>query len=161
MKKARDRFIKNLRYFCLIGVIALGLMTIIGTGGGGGGAPPPDLGTAPKINNVELLKWDGNDWVVTTTYNIGDTANFYVYASDPDLDLSTLTVSQYYPHDSSTPYYGPDSVSLGSQPTADLIVYLITPITVEGPAGNWRIEFQLADAKGNESNVFIGYSVVL
>ncbi len=37
MKKARNGFIKNLRYLCLIGVIALGLMTIVGTGGGGGG----------------------------------------------------------------------------------------------------------------------------
>ena len=37
MMKARNRFIKNLRYLCLIGVIGLGLMTIVGTGGGGGG----------------------------------------------------------------------------------------------------------------------------
>ncbi len=41
MKKAKTMFIKNLRYLCLVGVIALGLMTIVGTGGGdgdGGGA---------------------------------------------------------------------------------------------------------------------------
>lgn len=37
MKKSRDGFIKNLHYFCLTGVIALGLMTIVATGGGGGG----------------------------------------------------------------------------------------------------------------------------
>ena len=37
MKKVRNEFIKSLYYLCLIGVIALGLMTIIGTGGGGGG----------------------------------------------------------------------------------------------------------------------------
>ncbi len=37
MKKVRNGLIKNLHYFCLIGVIALGLMTIVGTGGGGGG----------------------------------------------------------------------------------------------------------------------------
>lgn len=35
--KTGSRFFKALRYFCLIGVIALGLMTTIGTGGGGGG----------------------------------------------------------------------------------------------------------------------------
>jgi TolB protein len=34
MKKSRKGFIKNLHYFCLICVIALGLMTIVGTGGG-------------------------------------------------------------------------------------------------------------------------------
>jgi len=37
MKKARNGFIKALPYLCLVGVIVLGLMTIIGTGGGGGG----------------------------------------------------------------------------------------------------------------------------
>jgi len=35
MKKVRNGFIKNLRHLCLIGVIALGLMTIVGTGGNG------------------------------------------------------------------------------------------------------------------------------
>ena len=37
MKKARNRFINNLPYLFLVGVIAFGLMTIVGTGGGGGG----------------------------------------------------------------------------------------------------------------------------
>ena len=37
MKKARNGFIKALPYLCLVGVIALGFMTIVGTGGGGGG----------------------------------------------------------------------------------------------------------------------------
>jgi hypothetical protein len=36
MKKTGSMIIKNLRYFCLVGVVALGLMTIVGTGGGGG-----------------------------------------------------------------------------------------------------------------------------
>jgi len=43
MKKVRNGFVKNLHYLCLVGVIALGLMTIVATGGGGGdggGAPP-------------------------------------------------------------------------------------------------------------------------
>jgi len=38
MKKARNGFTKTLPYLCLAGVIALGLMTIVGTGGGGGGS---------------------------------------------------------------------------------------------------------------------------
>jgi len=37
MKKVRNGFIRNLHYLCLVGVIALGLITIVGTGGGGGG----------------------------------------------------------------------------------------------------------------------------
>ncbi len=37
MMKARNGFIKSLRYLCLASVITLGLLTIVGTGGGGGG----------------------------------------------------------------------------------------------------------------------------
>ena len=37
MKKSGTKSIKDLRYLCLVGVIALGLMTIVGTGGGDGG----------------------------------------------------------------------------------------------------------------------------
>jgi hypothetical protein len=37
MKNPKNSFLKNLRYLCLVGVIALGLMTIVGSGGGGGG----------------------------------------------------------------------------------------------------------------------------
>jgi hypothetical protein len=47
MKKLRNKFIKNLRYLFLIGISALGLMTIIATGGDDGeSAPwPTDYGT--------------------------------------------------------------------------------------------------------------------
>ena len=49
MKKVRDRFIKNLHYFFLIGVVALGLMTIVGSGGGGdGGGGGTTTTTTPK-----------------------------------------------------------------------------------------------------------------
>lgn len=37
MKRARNRFVKNLRYLCLVGVITLGLISIVGSNGGGGG----------------------------------------------------------------------------------------------------------------------------
>jgi hypothetical protein len=43
MKKAGNGFIKTLPYLCLVGVIALGLMTIVGTGGGGGNGSTTDV----------------------------------------------------------------------------------------------------------------------
>ena len=36
MKRVKNGFVKNLHYLCLAGVIALGFITIVGTGGGGG-----------------------------------------------------------------------------------------------------------------------------
>ena len=160
MKKARDRFIKNLRYFCLIGVIALGLMTIIGTGGGGGGggsAPPPDLGTAPEIWDAKL--YDRN-WVETYSFDIGEYANFEVCATDPDKDMVSCYVTQYHPQDSNTPYYGPDLMSLPSTSYVDVCWHNIDPVEIEGPSGTWRIEFQIEDSKGNESNTWKLYTVV-
>lgn len=57
MKKARDMFIKNLHYFFLIGVIALGLMTIVGSGGGddgggGDGQTQPQAATEQYVRNM-------------------------------------------------------------------------------------------------------------
>ncbi len=158
MKKVRDRFIKNLHYLCLVGVIALGLMTIVGSSdGGGGGGGGEDLGTAPKINNVVL--YDAN-WIATASFTIGDYGNFAVYVTDPDLDMINCYITQYYPHDSTTPYHGPDLMSLPSQSDVDMIYYSIDPSGVTGPAGSWRIEFQIEDSKGNESNVFRTYASI-
>ncbi|MBW1691951.1 MAG: hypothetical protein JRJ70_14625 [Deltaproteobacteria bacterium] len=75
MKKPKNSFLKNLRYLCLVGVIALGLMTIVGSGGGGGGGdaatttPPPtdDGGDTTPIT-------DGGDTTAEThtTFNISN-----------------------------------------------------------------------------------------
>jgi hypothetical protein len=42
MRNVRNGFVKNLNYLCLVGVIALGLITIVATGGGDGGGAKPD-----------------------------------------------------------------------------------------------------------------------
>lgn len=36
MKNVKNGLVKNLNYLCVVGVVALGLMTIVATGGGGG-----------------------------------------------------------------------------------------------------------------------------
>jgi len=52
MKKVIIGLAKNLNYLCLVGVIALGLMTIVATGGGGGDGGGDDQESPPV---VELL----------------------------------------------------------------------------------------------------------
>lgn len=144
MNKARNGFIKNLRYLCLTGVVALGFITIVATGGGGGGGGgggEVDLGTGPKINNVQLFNED-DLYTPTLIFDIGDRVYFAVHAMDPDLDCETLYINQYYPQDSTTPYYGPDYFSLPSQPAPDTIFYNIEPITVAGPAGTGGLNFK-------------------
>jgi hypothetical protein len=76
MKKLRNKFIKNLRYLFLIGVSALGLMAIIGTGGGGGGDGDPCAGPVPCLTT---------DW--------GDTSRVFIDSDgSPILVLSDGTV---------------------------------------------------------------------
>ncbi|MCK4820537.1 hypothetical protein KA005_32530, partial [bacterium] len=142
--------------------ISFGFISIIGTGGsggggGGGGAPPSPPETAPTISDVNFYDAYENE---TYSFTIGEDANFRVYATDPDLDMISCEISQYHPHDSATPYYGPDTMSLPSQSHTDMVYYSIDPIEVTGPAGSWRIEFQIIDTKGNESNIWRVYSTV-
>ena len=57
MKKARNGFVKSLKYLGLIGVFALGLMTIIGTGGGegGGDAGGNNGGSENKLSEITII----------------------------------------------------------------------------------------------------------
>jgi len=78
MKKARKGFIKTLPYLCLVGVIALGLMTIVGTGGGGGGGGG---GGAPTITLNDLVG----------TYNL----TAFTVAYDDGLTITQEDVDSY------------------------------------------------------------------
>lgn len=51
--KPRNGFIKNLQYLCLVSVIALGLLTIVGTGGGGGGGGGSSSDTSSESDSCE------------------------------------------------------------------------------------------------------------
>ena len=117
-------------------------------------------GTAPRITNVQLFYWDGYDWVEDDLFYIGEYTNFLAYVTDPDLNITTLWISQFYPYTSDTPYYGPDAIMLPSQSAADASYYSIEPFEVEGPAGNWRIEFQAEDDTNKMSNVFTKYFII-
>ena len=81
MKKARNGFIKNLRYLCLVGVIALGLMTIVGSNGGGS-----DTTTTPTTTT-------------TTTTLPGDGGGFFSAESYPWTDLFDESPNRIIPID--------------------------------------------------------------
>jgi len=55
MNKTRNGFMKSLRYVCLMGVIALGFMTIVATGGGGNGDGDGDGDNNGASPNIVLL----------------------------------------------------------------------------------------------------------
>jgi len=73
MKKAKNGLIKALPYLCLVGVIALGLMTIVATGGGGGDGGG-DGGYPPSVNLTD--------------------PNIYVYGQPPVEYLQQVNATQ-------------------------------------------------------------------
>ena len=136
-------------------IIAITLLCS-GCNGGNGGAPP---GTAPKISDVGLYDWNyPYDW--TLTFTVGDQSGFCVWVRDPDLDIKTLWITQYWPAEATMPYYGPEPISLPSQSDPEEVLCSLTPMDVTGPAGSGRIDFQLSDARGNDSNIFTIYVVI-
>jgi Ca-activated chloride channel family protein len=132
---------KVMKKFCII----VSLIMIIGCGDPVGKIPP-------TIDNVVLTDENFNP---KSQFDIGDTANFIVTATDPDKNMEKLLIEQYFPNDSTgNPYYDPDVIALPSQSDNTMTYNLIGRLTVDGPAGNWRIELQIADSTGLESNVF-------
>lgn len=109
---------------------------------------PLDLGTAPRINNV-LFYNENEPNNPTNEFEIGDRFYDVMYVSDADFDITTICLTKYY---SSIRYFGPDCVILSSK-SSEQFDYAFAG-EIRGPAGLWWFEFQLKDAKGNESDIF-------
>ena len=65
MKKAGTMFFKNLRYLCLVSVIALGFITIVGTGGGG---PTSSESTCPYSGGGIMIEYPTTEPTYTTIH---------------------------------------------------------------------------------------------
>ena len=134
-------------------LILLSILVFVACGSGGSSAPPVPTTTAPKITKV--LFYNETDLTTpTTSFETGDYVYIFIYATDPDLDMTTLYETHYYPSDSTTIHTGPISSSLPSQSASEVVYY---NLYIMGSAGSWRTEFQIEDAKGNDSNIFKVY----
>lgn len=95
MNKARNRFTKNLPYICLAGVIALGLITIVGSNGGGDGGTPGGDETPYPSNVVVITEdidsnttWEGDKIYVIKAWD------FYVNAT---LGIEAGAIIKFHP----------------------------------------------------------------
>lgn len=108
-------------------------------------------GTAPEIAGVFFFRYDAgtDEFVATYTFAIGQTAYIDVYASDPDLDMSEIIITQTH-----LPSGNGDSgtLPLPSQSNENMVYFSDT--VVDGPAGQWRIDFVMNDAAGNQSATY-------
>ena len=121
----------------------------------------PGLGFFPKIRAA--ISYNVNDPenpVLTTIFEIGDNVSFTVRAEDGDYDMATLWATLYNRADFETPLSGPDDVPLTKQTSQIMTYSYIFPITITGPAGEYSMDFQVEDARGNISNVYQLYYTV-
>ena len=113
----------------------------------------PGLGFIPKIRVVNIYNVnDPENPTYTDTYRVGDSVSFVMRIEDKDLDLRSLTGTEYLTG-SDTPLNGPDEIPLEEQESQLMTYRLIFPIAISGPPGEHRIDFVAVDARGNESYV--------
>ena len=141
MKKVRNGFIQNLRYLCLIGFIALGLMTIVGTGGGGGGG-----GGSAADGTVDVSGY----WKIyhTTEGEAGEEGPGYLTCSQSGNDITVTDIC--YPDED--PWHGTISgTSISISWTEDVyttsLIGTVSDNTMsgtwsdtDGDSGTWRAE---------------------
>jgi len=97
MTKVRNGVMENLRYLCLIGVIALGLLSIVGSNGNGNGgdAGPSSLPIGTYSSNDHNIALQSDETFTLCNYaNANDERNFtiggtYTYTLDGTTDGNT------------------------------------------------------------------------
>lgn len=96
MRKVRNGFIKNLHYLCLIGIIALGLMTIVGSNGGGGGTTTPAATTGSlAITNNSLKTFSVAYLALTTATTWGSDQCTHTITPGMTWTLTDITPDDY------------------------------------------------------------------
>ena len=138
MKKPANMLVKDLRYLCLVGVIALGLMTIVGSNGGGSssvdsdGISETDI-TAPTTTASPA----GGSYtsIQSVTLSANETATIY-YTTDgstPTTSSSTYSTAISISADTTLKYFAVDSS--GNSETVKTETYIIRlPVSISGTA---------------------------
>lgn len=125
--------------------------------GGSGGSGGP--GTAPIITDIKTVVKNGFDYDETTTFKAGDKANAYIYATDPDLDISEIEFAFYYPDDS-TVFIGPTVDQLPVQTIQDIYYFWNEDLDIPKIEGRVRLECRITDSKGKSSPPYSTYFTV-
>ena len=144
---------KKLNYARTIGLSIIFIFAISCSGGGGGGGDD-NSGTAPVIDSVTLFRIIDDVPIERLVFDIGDEINLNIFATDPDMDIDTLFVSQFLFPNTDIPYSPVLEFLLPSQIEPSIRYFLLSNTVIEGPAGDWRICFYVVDEAGNESNDF-------
>jgi hypothetical protein len=113
-----------------------------------------ETGTPPSILYVQSGKLIGSRYLATSSFHVGDQANFKITIMDPDLDVQTLYIRGYYPKDALEPFARYAPTELLSQEKERQSFVLEDPFTMPAPSGEWRVELQVEDTVGQRSNIY-------
>ena len=134
------------------------ILTILFIISGCGVADDPYDRTAPVIKKVVFYTPAGNDFNPEhkDTFNIDDKFDIIVYATDPDLDMETLYITECYYSDLAKEWEcsGPFPFALPEQVGVNRGYHFGYPFIMVGPAGSHTFEFQITDHEGHFSNIY-------
>lgn len=110
-----------------------------------------DTGTAPRITAVRLYRYieETEQVVPQSTFTIGDFVYMEIDTVDPDRDITTLVITETHVNTGNVLEAEIDLL----QPEEVESTYWFLLDGVQGPAGDWKVEFQVRDAQGNRSNI--------
>ena len=95
MRKAKNGFTKNLHYLCLIGIIALGLMTIVGSNGDGTTTTPAATTGSLAITNNSLKTFEVAYLSLTTATTWGSDQCTHTISPGETWTLTGITPDDY------------------------------------------------------------------
>ena len=112
MKKPRTILIKNLHYLCLVGVIALGLITIVGSNGGGGDGGTSTTTTGTTTDNTTdntdptptIIDSTAPEDVTSLSAQPGDTKVTLSWTTSANSEGDLARQKVYYSSDGGTTY---------------------------------------------------------
>ena len=108
----------------------------------------------PFITNVQSCRIIANQFVASTSLNLGEESTLRITVIDPNLDIKNLFIRGYFPRESEAPAleYGP--IAIEPQQKKRTSFYLKNPLVFEGEPGDWLFEVQIEDDSKNLSNKY-------
>jgi hypothetical protein len=108
----------------------------------------------PIITNVQSCRIIANNYIASSSLNLGEKSTFRITVIDQNLDIKKLFIRGYFPRESGEPTieYGP--FELEPQDKKRISFYIKNPIIFEGEPGDWLFEVQIEDGNNNLSNKY-------
>jgi hypothetical protein len=141
----------------MIAILAGLFMILLNTGCNKDTKSTPGIGFIPYIKNNFITIFNANNpdnlKQASSFNNVNDYISFGFIANDPDLNIKTLYVTEYFPADSEIVYNSTEAISLPEQ-VAELMTYTnIDRRKITEAPGEYRINIQIEDETGNKSDI--------